>query len=402
MKTYPLWHILTLLTMVCTASFCHSAHAQETAKVDKFNFILGTQTFGVRYQFTEQTPLVETATAIQNLGSNTLKFMMGPKSLAELQPLNAPKTAPPEIHNLSELAREPSYRRVFAMPFAHYLIWTYAFTSGWWDKGFSDAEAAKEYQEIYDFAVHLLRTYDGSGKTFYLGHWEGDWYLHPNYHSSKTPTPEATQGMIRWLQTRQKAIDAAKRDTPHHDVNVYQYTEVNLVQKAITGGHALVSDVLPQSNVDFVSYSSYDSTNPPDSAQLLPAALNFIAAHLPPRPEIKGKRVFIGEYGYPSRDYPTSQQQKRALETMRVAIDWGCRFVLWWEMYDNEHDEKGYKGWGLIDENGVKQPIYALHENYFRWAKSFVAEFEQREKRVPKEAEFRRAAIAYLQALPPL
>ena len=228
-KAYLFRHFL-LLAIFCALG-CHRAHAQKTAKVDNFNAILGTQTFGVRYQFTEQTPLVETATAIRDLGSNTLKFMMGPKSLAELQPLNAPKIASPEIHNLSELAHEPSYQHVLQMPFAHYFIWTYAFTSGWWDKRFFDAEAAKEQQEIYDFAVHLLRTYNGSGKTFYLGHWEGDWYLHPNYDSSKTPTPEAINGMIRWLQTRQKAIDAAKRDTPHHDVNVYQYTEVNLVQK---------------------------------------------------------------------------------------------------------------------------------------------------------------------------
>ncbi len=400
MKTYPFRHIL--LVAIFGALGCGSAHAQEKREVDKFNYLLGTQTFGVRYQFTEQSPLVETATAIRDLGSNTLKFMMGPKSLSELQNLNAPKTAPPEIHNLSELAREPSYRQVFEMPFAHYLIWTYAFTAGWWDKGFSDEDAAREHKEIYDFAAQMLRTYNGSGKTFYLGHWEGDWYLHPNYDASKTPTPEATQGMIRWLQTRQKALEDAKRDTPHHDVEIYQYTEVNLVQKALKGERALVNAVLPQSNVDFVSYSSYDSTNPENSAQLLPAALDFIEANLPPKPEFKGKRVFIGEYGYPSRNHAAPAQQKRALETMIAAIKWGCPFVLWWEMYDNEHDEKGYKGWGLIDENGLKQPMYALHESYFRWAKTFVAEFEKREKRAPHDAEFRSAALTYLSAVPPL
>ncbi len=400
MKTFSFWCTRLLLTIFL--AICGSAHAQETAELDNFNPILGTQTFGVRYQFGVQSPLLETATAIQDLGSNTLKFMMGPKSLNELRNLNAPKTAPPEIHNLSELAGEPSMQRVFEMPFANYLIWTYAFTSAWWDKGFPDSEADKEYREIYDFTAHLLRTYNGSGKTFYLGHWEGDWYLHPNYDASKTPSPETIGGMIRWLQTRQKAIEQAKRDTPHQKVNVYQYTEVNLVQKALKGEHALVNDVLPKSNVDFVSYSSYDSTNPENSAELLPKALNFIEAHLPPKPELKGKRVFVGEYGYPSRNYAARAQQKRTLETMIAAINWGCPFVLWWEMYDNEHDEKGYRGWGLIDENGVKQPVYALHENYFRWAKTFVADFKTREKRAPNEAEFRDAAINYLKAVPAL
>ena len=42
---------------------------------------------------------------------------------------------------------------------------------------------------------------------------------------------------------------------------------------------------------------------------------------------------------------------------------------------------------------------YALHENYFRRAKSFVAEFEQREKRASNAAEFQRATSAYLQTV---
>jgi hypothetical protein len=37
------------------------------------------------------------------------------------------------------------------------------------------------YQEYYDLAVHLITKYAGSGKAFYVGHWEGDWSIRNNY-----------------------------------------------------------------------------------------------------------------------------------------------------------------------------------------------------------------------------
>ena len=40
------------------------------APMDRFNYILGTQTIGVKYQFTQATKLVETAQRILNMGSN--------------------------------------------------------------------------------------------------------------------------------------------------------------------------------------------------------------------------------------------------------------------------------------------------------------------------------------------
>jgi len=44
---------------------------------EAFNYIVGTQTIGATYQFTEESVLVETAQAILDMGSNLLKFTMG-------------------------------------------------------------------------------------------------------------------------------------------------------------------------------------------------------------------------------------------------------------------------------------------------------------------------------------
>jgi hypothetical protein len=167
---------------------------------------------GAAYQFTRESVLVETAQQILDLGSNILKFTMGrgyermmlkssqtayPETMQYLlnQGSDAkdvprikypgasiePPPANPDIRTLTDLARlEPSHRRVLEMPFAYYLIWTYAFTPGWWRRGFSPENQEKQYQEIRAFVSHLLKTYSGTGKTFFLGHWEGDWHLRPN------------------------------------------------------------------------------------------------------------------------------------------------------------------------------------------------------------------------------
>src|ERR1035437_603422 len=157
---------------------------------EAFNYIVGTQTIGATYQFTQESVLVETAQAILDMGSNLLKFTLGrgyqrmmlkpskaayPETMQYLlnQGSDARDTlrikfpgasveAPPEnpaIQTLTDLARtEPSYRKALAMPFAYYVIWTYAFTPRWWLKGFSAEEQDKEYREIYAFVAHLLKT----------------------------------------------------------------------------------------------------------------------------------------------------------------------------------------------------------------------------------------------------
>ena len=47
-------------------------------QVDSYNLRVGTQTFSGLYKFTTNTLLVETANAITNMGSDTIKMYMGP------------------------------------------------------------------------------------------------------------------------------------------------------------------------------------------------------------------------------------------------------------------------------------------------------------------------------------
>jgi len=365
------------------------------SELDSYPYAVGTQTFGARYQFTHQTRLVETAQAILDMGANVIKFGMGREQFANVPALD------PQIRSLSALAAdEPSYRRVLEMPFAHYVIWANPFSTRGFAADLSPEELDREYREMYAFAGYLLKTYAGTGKTFYLGHWEGDWLLLGHTDDRLDPAPERITSMIRWLNARQKAVDDAKRDVPHTGVQLYHYTEVNRVQRAMQGRPTLTNDVLPKTTVDFVSYSSYDSLGP-DAQQKLPAALTYIESKLPAKSGIAGKRVFIGEYGYPAIRHSPQEQEALARQVMAAGLEWGCQFVLYWEVYNNEVTEQGQpRGFWLIDDHGVKQPVYFAHERFLKAARRVVADFRSRQKRLPTAREYWELARPLLDAPP--
>jgi hypothetical protein len=281
------------------------------------------------------------------------------------------------------------------MPFAHYLIWVYCDDAGWWYNGYSKESADKEYRQVYDLTQFLLKTYNGSGKAFYLGHWEGDWHLRPKYDPKSDIPAEAIAGMAAWLNTRQKAIDDAKRDTPHRGVAVFGYTEVNLVKIGMDGRACLTNDVLPKTSVDYVSYSSYDTQNDPRG--LLLKALNHIESKLAAKAGLPpGKRVFLGEYGFPAQQHGAQAQDEKSRQVMKAALEWGCPFVLYWEMYNNEVEGDRHRGFWLIDDKGDKQPVYLTHQRYYTRARKYVAEFEQEHGRLPARDEFGKAAVSFL------
>ena len=384
---------------------------------DAFNYVVGTQSIGATYQFTGGTVLVETAQSILHMGSNLLKFTLGrgyqrmmlkpskaayPETMQYLlnqgsDARNAPRIkfpgasveAPPEnpaIQSLTDLARlDPSYRRVFAMPFAYYVIWTYAFTPRWWLKGFPAEEQDKEYREIYAFVAHLLKTYSGTGKTFFLGHWEGDWHLRPdlNTQTDANVTPESLQGMIDWLNTRQRAVDDAKRRTPLMACRSITIPKSTTSRPFRWRGDPASPTGCSPTNVDFVSYSTYDSLD--DIPNKIPRALDYIESKLPPKAGIAGKRVFIGEYGFAAHTYPEPERDRRSRQVMRIGLEWGCPFVLCWQMYNNEFSNGVENGYWLIDNHGVNQPLWHTLADFYREARRYVADCQRQMGRLRRK-----------------
>jgi hypothetical protein len=383
-----------------------------------FSYAIGTQTFRPTYSFSGESRLVETARAILEMGSHVIKLGIHKTRQNNREVLDFYNLPQPERYqSLTQVLRyEPSYRAVLEMPFEDYLIWVYPFsttgigTDSYWHKGITDEQCEYEYQEMFDLTRYLLTAYSGTDKVFYLGHWEGDWSLLGHTNPAHSPEPAHSQGMIEWLNVRQKAVDDARQATPHHDVSVFNYAEVNRVSKEMREGRPCMTNaVLPHVNVDYVSYSSYDSCYDPETnASLAPIqlrdtlyeSLDQIERHLQPKPEIRGKRVFIGEYGFPLDVVKTPQAQAAcSIAVMRAALDWGCPFILYWQMYDNEAKEGGVdaRGFWLIDNKGVKQPVYTVHQQFLTRARQYVQAYQEANGYLPSREEYARVAVDWLQ-----
>ena len=359
------------------------------------NLILGTQAIGGRYQFTDKPALIEAADGIRDMGATCIKFALepDPKHLA--------------IHSVAELVtKDATYRQVLDMPFRDFFLWVNAEQEGAWQWGLKPQQRDAEYRQAYELTAQLLTVYSGTGKTFYLGHWEGDNMLRSDIGAAgdrDMEKPVRVQGFVDWLKIRQKAVDDAKRDTPHREVQVWHYTEVNHPTISLLEDRpTLANRVLPHVAVDFVSYSAYDSQHDP---KLLRDTLDYLQSKLVKKAGLPEKRGFIGECGFPTwkdgREENTSRQQRdKSLRVIRTALEWGCPFILYWELYNNEVESDGrHRGFWMIDDRNEKQPIYETHRAYYDWARGWIGDAAAEPGLSPTDAEFRKAAVEHFNPL---
>ena len=357
-------------------------------QVDAYNMRIGTQTFAGLYQFTTNTLLVETAQAILGMGSDSIKMYLGSN-----YPRMYHYTLPPNVTTLMTLAKnDPSCRQVLDMPFRHIVAWAYPFSNSdapFQNVNYTAIQQANDYREMYDLSCYLLTNYDNSGKTFYLGHWEGDGYLSVNNWSTN-PSPVVVSNMVTWENTRQKGVDDAKSATVHSNVNVFYYAEVNRVHDAMYNGPTnnarAINHVIPYvTNLDFVSYSSYDAMNY-DTATLY-SMLNYIEARIPTNKAavLPPERLWIGEYGWGG--YSTAAQEPVTRAYIQRLLNYGRQafpFILYWEIYNNETNML----FCLVDSNKVQTACYHLHQYFYNNARLNVARFQENNGRLPSDHEF--------------
>jgi len=387
--------LVSTVMLISAVCFAHGAVLSDPA-VDSYNVHVGTQTFAGLYQFTTNTLLLETAQALRAMGSDVLKMYLG-----NAYPRQYHYALGPNITNLVSLVRDdPSCRAVFDMPFRNIVAWAYPFGNGdapFTDGNYNAAEQADDYSEMYGLAQYLLSHYNNSGKTFYLGHWEGDGYLSVNNWSTN-PSPAVLQGMIAWENVRQKAIDDAKAALGFTNVNVFYYAEANRVRDAMLNGptnnQRVINMVIPYvTNLDFISYSSYDAMNL-DAASLY-STLDYMQSKMPMNKSSLGQRLWIGEYGWGGLSTDSQEPLNRAY--IQRLLQWGPRFILFWEIYNNETN----RNFCLIDSNGVKTASWYLHRRFINQARLSVASFKETTGRLPTDADFATLMIPALnQPLP--
>ncbi len=145
--------------------------------------------------------------------------------------------------------------------------------------------------------------------------------------------------MVEWLNARQAGVNQARQEVGQQGVHVYHAAEVNLVVQSMrTGFPNLVNKVLPHTPVDLVSYSAWDSaTEHYRDPNVLRDALDFIAGQRPGQCRLRQTRnVYLGEFGMPENVYSLDKIQTAIPNAVRTALDWGCPYIVYWQLYCNE------------------------------------------------------------------
>lgn len=397
---------MKLLLPVIVLFLFSTANSQQQVTYDSmmplanYNFVLGTNAIGGKYKFTADSKILEQAKQIRAMGSNVLKISLGP---------NSPKTYELEIAGkqattLDLFKAHPDYRKVFDMDFKYIFAWVHTLTGIEWKKGINKEQEKILYDEMFQFASFLLKEYNQSGKTFLIGNWEGDWLLHPNYNRNFTPTQEHIDNMTKWFQIRQQAIDDAKKQSTAKNVELYYYVEVNLVLKGLKGEACIAESILPNVNVDLVSYSSYEAIKNrtyAEKKEQLQKVFDYMEKKLQPKPGLPfSRRVYIGEYGYHAKaSNPESfkKQYEETKEIMKISLELNLPFALHWQMYNNEYEPTGEsKQMSLINEEGKKMPLYHLHKIFYTEMNNYLNSYKAKHKSFPAEADFREKALSVL------
>jgi len=396
-----------LFILICLF-IASNLHSQKVVSYDtitpleNYNFILGTNCIGGSYQFSNESKLVEQAKHTRGMGSNIIKISLGPNSIKSynLKVDKKPTTT------LELFKSSPEYKKVFDMDFKYIQTWVHTATGIEWKKGINQEQEKILYDEMFSFATYLLKEYNNTGKTFLIGNWEGDWLLHPNYKRDVSPSEEHIQNMTKWFQIRQQAIDDAKKAIQSKNVELYYYIEVNLVLKGLKGENCIAQSILPNVNVDLVSYSSYEAIKNRTYAQKkeqLEQVFNYLEKQLQPKNNLPfSRRVFIGEYGYHANiTKPDSfkKQYDETKEIMQISLELNLPFALHWQMYNNEYENGVSKEMSLINENGERTPLYYLHKNYYKAMNDYLVEFKKKQKKYPSKNEFNKKALTVLQEL---
>jgi hypothetical protein len=306
--------------------------------------------------------LNEGADEIYNAGSRVIKVWLHPNSIAFYPftanpgfPFGFPYFKTP-AERLAYMAQSEQWTRLFDKPFTTFVINVMAnipvndangaediskfgFYSTMLD-GLTTAEAAAEKAAIQNFATWLLQRYQNSNKTFIIQNWEGDWILRDGLAEGVTPSATRIQAMRDWLNARQDGIVAARNAVGSVGVNVLGAIEVNRVADAVNNvPGTLTNDVLPYTHSDLYNYSCYDAGVGGRDPGALHDQLVYLQSKAPDNALFGNRNIGLSEFGSAENIDAggSAAVQKATVRRMtEVALGFGCRYAIIWQVYCNE------------------------------------------------------------------
>lgn len=262
--------------------------------------------------------------------------------------------------SMAELAAAPEFVAQLSRPWRQIVLTCFTFANNaggvtnWWRLYCSKSRLAAERQEFYDLTAYLLSTYNGSGKTFVLQNWEGDWCWSDDQVIANAARVESQliENYCAFLGARQQGIHDAMRDVPHQNVAVLSAIECNRVLDAAMypARRRIVREVADRIRPDCVSYSAYDSLTDliyggywgssfadwmAKSSVFFPRALRMLKASFP------GVPVQVGEFGFPELVAPPGYDLDAMIRHVAaMAAAEGAERLIYWEVFSN--DPRGY------------------------------------------------------------
>jgi hypothetical protein len=339
-------HLLGISILVSIAVGCGGGRigsGPASSSTNSTKFTAGIAHVSGNYGFTQNNYLIEGAQKISQLGSDSIFVYLTPwfrSQYPDQSTKNWPTTDPT---NVAQLSQTSPYNTVFNLPFKTIVLTVYTFANKDYLPGFAQSQEMQsaERKEMYDLTKYLYSRFSGTGKTFILKNWEGDWVaLGGEGSSTAGDIPENTvQDMIAWLKVRQAGVTQARNEANDSSVTVLNGAEVNRVlDYAQQGLTRVINAVVPQVNTDMVTYSSYDSTAIGNDAasmeQAMNQALQTIEKLAPDPQRLGNRRILISEYGLFENQLAesTSWRPQAILSTAKSAGIYGA-FL--WDVFDN-------------------------------------------------------------------
>ena len=337
----PYWLLALMVGLAIAARAQNGPAGRQQVLVSPFE--AGATHVAGRYGFTDGNFLLEGANRIKQLGSPSIFIYLSP-DFRVVYPDRGDHSWPDQNPtSLVQLAQTAPFQSVLRMPFRTFVITAFSFANADQINRFAtDTNAAgAEEQEFYDLTKYLYATFAGSGKTFILKHWEGDFAGLQAFDSAADISPTMISAMTNWLVARQKGVSQARNESGNvQGVAVLNAVEVNRIfDYSQNGLRRLINKVVPFVQADMVTYSSYDSslsgTDSASEASAMEQAFSVINSLAPDPLGLGSRRILISEYGLFENERPTETiwRTQTILSTAKSA---GLLGAFTWQVFDNE------------------------------------------------------------------